>query len=123
LTDLVDHEVIGYSHVSNAQLWKIGNNIPPTLHGRITLNNGEAIRDMAIEGLGLAILPSFIANPAIEKGQLEHIPLETESRKMPIVAVWPPVSPMPPKLRRFIDHLLRELDGGVLWQSKADARP
>ena len=31
------------------------------------------------------------------------------TRAMPIVAVWPPVSPLPAKLRRFVDHVAAEL--------------
>ncbi|MCQ0090971.1 LysR family transcriptional regulator [Roseovarius sp. M141] len=118
LADLADHQVIGYHHMSNARLWELGKGVPPTLHSRITLNNGEAMRDMAVEGLGLVILPDFIANPAIEQGLLEPILIDMDSRTLPIVAVWPPITPIPPKLRRFVDHLLAELDGGRPWQSK-----
>lgn len=113
--DLGDHQVIGYHHMSNAQLWTLGNRAPPALHGRLTLNNGEAMRDMAIEGLGLAILPGFLAAAAIAEGKLERILTDTETRRLPIVAVWPPVTPMPPKLRRFIDHLVAELEDGQPW--------
>ena len=55
--DLGNHRVIGYHHISNAKLWEVDKRIPAALTSRITLNNGEAMRDMAIEGLGLAILP------------------------------------------------------------------
>jgi len=59
LADLRDHQVIGYNHMSNAHLWGFGKTASPVLRSTITLNNGEAMRDMAIEGLGLAILPGF----------------------------------------------------------------
>lgn len=116
LADLADQKVIGYHHMSNAQLWQFGGAVPPALSSRMTLNNGEAMRDMAIEGLGPVILPGFIAKPAIATGRLEQILPTLKSRSLPIVAVWPPVTPMPTKLRRFIDHLLHELDDGQLWQ-------
>lgn len=115
LADLGQHHVIGYQHMSNAQLWSLGNAVPPTLHSRLALNNGEAMRDMAIEGLGLTILPGFLVAPAIAQGLLERILPAIEARRLPIVALWPPVTPMPPKLRHFVDHLLAELEGGRPW--------
>ncbi|MEP3328864.1 LysR family transcriptional regulator [Sedimentitalea sp.] len=116
LDDLRDHQVIGYQHMSNAQLWTLDNATPPTLHSRLSLNNGEAMRDMAIQGLGLAILPGFLAMASIADGKLERILPNMQTRRLPIVAVWPPVSPMPPKLRRFIDHLLAELENCQPWR-------
>jgi len=88
------------------------------LDSRITLNNGEAMRDMAIEGLGLSILPGFIAAPAIADGRLVPVLPAAETRRLPIAAVWPPITPMPPKLRRFIDHLAVELEDGRPWRSR-----
>lgn len=116
LADLADHQVIGYHHMSNAQLWALDDSVPPALHSRLALNNGEAMRDMAIEGLGLAILPGFLAASAIADGRLERILPDIKTRRLPIVVVWPPVTPIPPKLRRFIDHLSGELEHGQPWQ-------
>lgn len=116
LAGLAGHQVIGYHHLSNAQLWQAGDHVAPALHSRITVNNGEALRDMAIEGLGPAILPGFLAAPAIADGRLERILPEMETRRLPIAALWPPVTPIPPKLRRLIDHLVAELEGGRPWR-------
>ena len=115
LDHLGDHQVIGYQHMSNAQLWTFDNSTPPALHSRLTLNNGEAMRDMAIEGLGVAILPAFLAMAPIREGKLERILPDAQTRNLPIVAVWPPVSPMPQKLRQFIDYLIAELVHGKPW--------
>ena len=73
----------------------------------------QAIRDMAVAGLGVAMLPGFIARRAVEEGQLVELLSHAESRRLPIMAVWPPVSPMPVKLRLIIDFLVAELAGGL----------
>ncbi|MBT0780438.1 LysR family transcriptional regulator [Paracoccus sp. pheM1] len=112
LADLREHEVIGYSHLPNSQLWQFQDRdrfVSPLVQGRLSMNNGEAIRDMAVEGLGLAILPGFIVAPALADGRLERVLPGFGTRPLPIVAVWPPVLPMPAKLRRFIDHVAAEL--------------
>lgn len=109
--DLRDHDVISYSHAPNSQVWQFQERdrfVSPPVNSRITLNNGEAIRDMAIQGLGIAMLPSFIVARELQSGQLERVLPDLPTRTMPIVAVWPPVSPMPAKLRRFIDHVAAE---------------
>ncbi|WBU54300.1 LysR family transcriptional regulator [Paracoccus sp. SCSIO 75233] len=114
--DLSGHQIIGYSHVSNTQVWQFlcdGKTVSPQVGGRLTLNNGEAIRDMAVAGLGVAMLPGFIARRAVEEGQLVELLSHAESRRLPIMAVWPPVSPMPVKLRLIIDFLVAELAGGL----------
>ncbi|MDT1064359.1 LysR family transcriptional regulator [Paracoccus sp. CPCC 101403] len=125
LADLRDHQVIGYSHMPNSQLWQFQDRdrfVAPLVEGRISLNNGEAIRDMAVQGLGLAMLPGFIVASAVADGLLERILTGFPTRRMPIVAVWPPVAPMPAKLRRFIDHVAAELKDPP-WQDPATQAP
>ena len=121
LDDLRRHQVIGYSHVPNSQLWQFQERdrfVSPLVEARISLNNGEAIRCMATQGLGLAMLPGFIAAPALADGTLERVLPDYPTRRMPIVAVWPPVSPMPAKLRRFVDHLAAALKSPP-WQAES----
>jgi DNA-binding transcriptional LysR family regulator len=116
--DLNRHQVIGYSHMANAQLWQFrrgGRFDAAPVAGRLVLNNGEAIRDLAAAGLGLAILPDFVVTGALADGRLRQILADHETRTLPILAVWPPISPMPAKLRALIDYLAAELEGGKPW--------
>lgn len=119
LVELRDHQVISYAHMSDASLWQFrqdGRMVSPQVSGRLTINNGEVMRDMAVAGLGLAMLPEFIAADALRKGKLIRLLPDNEARTMPVMAVWPPVSPMPAKLRALIDHLAAELAGGAPWK-------
>lgn len=121
--DLSGHQVIGYAHMADSQLWQFRNGgrfVAPHLDGRLVLNNGEAMRDMAIAGLGLAILPGFIVASAVADGRLRVVLDTAETRPLPVMAVWPPVSPMPAKLRALIDHLASELAGGRPWSGQLD---
>lgn len=113
--DLTGLPAVGYSHLANADLWQFrtgGQTVQPALREVVTVNNGEAMRDLAEAGLALAMLPGFIAAPAIAAGRLEQVLPGVETRALPVVAVWPPVQPMPAKLRALIDHLVAELGGG-----------
>lgn len=118
VADLNGAPVIGYSHLQNADLWQFtqdGQPVSPSVQERLSVNNGEAMRDFAIEGIGFAILPGFIAAPAIASGRLEWVLPQVATRSLPVMAVWPPVQPMPAKLRRLIDHLHQEFSGEAPW--------
>lgn len=119
LADLREHQVIGYTHIPDAQLWQFrqgGRMISPQVKSRLTLNNGEAMREMAIEGLGLAMLPGFLVATALRDGRLTRILSGFETRTLPVMAVWPPVNPLPAKLRALVDHLATELADGGPWR-------
>lgn len=118
IEDLSGLPVMGYSYVSNADVWRFhvdGQDVAPHLREVMSLNNGQAMRDLAIHGLAMAYLPQFIVAEALANGQLEHVLPEIETRKLSVLAVWPAVQPMPSKLRRFIDHLAVEFADGAPW--------
>ncbi len=113
---------IDYSNVNTSQLWQFENPATPNepisvaMHGRIVANNGEAMRDMAIAGLGLVLLPMFIAAEALRAGTL--IPVLPEAIPLPyrIYAVYPPTRHVSAKVRSFIDHLVRHIGDPPIWQ-------
>ncbi|MDO5529857.1 MAG: LysR family transcriptional regulator [Paracoccus sp. (in: a-proteobacteria)] len=117
--DLAGLPVIGYAHAANGDMWQFGAGgdlAQPAMHEIASVNNGEASRDMAIAGLGLAMLPGFIVQPAIDAGLLEPVLPDLPRTKLPISLVWPQVQPMPVKLRALIDFLVAAFGGGPPWQ-------
>lgn len=116
LDDLKSHQIIGYTNVANARAWELsGKGKTVGLASRITTNNGDANRDFVIAGLGLGIMPGFIVADAIADGRLIPVLTQLAPQRLQISVVWPPVSPMPAKLRAFIDHIAAELGQGFPW--------
>lgn len=119
LIDLAKHTAIGYLNVHSAQVWQFidesGEVVGVPMQSRITANNGEAMRDMAIAGLGIALLPLFIAHEALESGRLVWIADHLKPTPLPISVVWPPAKPMPMKLRAIVDHLASAFSGQSPW--------
>lgn len=116
--DLARHRVLSYSHLPDGQLWQFechGKFSPAPVRSFLTLNNGEAMRDFALAGLGVAMLPGFLVADPISTGRLRPVLTDHPTRKMPVLALWPPISPMPAKLRALVDHLAQELAGGRPW--------
>ncbi|MHC1547808.1 LysR family transcriptional regulator [Phyllobacterium sp. K27] len=120
---------IDYSNVNTSQLWqfenpeKDGEPIAVPMHGRIVANNGEAMRDMAIAGLGLVLLPMFIASEPLRTGRL--IPVLPQAKPLPynIYAVYPPTRHVSAKVRAFVDHIIRHIGSPPIWQMNEAFRP
>jgi DNA-binding transcriptional LysR family regulator len=119
LDDLHTHASIGYLNVHAASVWQFrGGDGTPTgiaMQSRVTANNGEAMRDMAIAGLGVALLPLFVAHEALRQGRLVRIAPKLTPVPLPISLVWPPVKPLPMKLRAIVDHLAKAFAERPPW--------
>jgi len=123
IEDLARHRCIDYANVHAARLWQFeparrgGRPRTVRTHSRIVANNGEAMRDAASEGLGLALLPSFIAARALREGLLiDALPRETPLAYT-IAAVYAPTRQVPRRLRALVDHLVRELGQTPPWEA------
>ncbi|WP_101068417.1 LysR family transcriptional regulator [Roseovarius salinarum] len=121
IDDLNEHRLLHYTTQSGASVWKI-----PTASGEIrqvrtsgglSVNDGQSLLNAAISGLGIAYLPSFLYAEAMEQGLVEDVipdlPVETQG----IYAVYPPGRYTQPKVRAFIDFLVREFadKGPTKW--------
>ena len=114
--DLAGHEVIGYLNARLAEIWPFAAQIPPPRQSRVSANNGEAMRDLAIGGLGLALLPLFIVHDALRDGRLVQVLPELAQEPLPISVVWPPIRPLPRKTRAFVDHIAAAFAEAPPWQ-------
>lgn len=76
---------------------------PPT---RLRANNGDAVRDAAIAGLGICVVPRFITAAAVADGRLVEVlrdfPLRTETAHL----LFPPGRRMAPQVRALADALV-----------------
>ena len=114
--DLAGHEAIGYLNARLGEIWPFGEGIAPPRSGRVAANNGDAIRDMAVGGLGLALLPLFIVHDALRSGRLVQVLPDLVREPLPISVVWPPIRPMPRKTRAFVDHIAAAFAADPPWQ-------
>lgn len=128
LDDLSQHESIGYTLRAARDLWQFeplrpkGTPRAVTMHSRITVNNGEVMRDAAIAGLGLALLPLFIVAEALRDRRLiDALPSERPVSDT-VSAVYPATRHVPRKVRLLVDHLVAAFSGDLPWEQSVTPR-
>ncbi|WP_226573944.1 LysR family transcriptional regulator [Acuticoccus sediminis] len=70
---------------------------------RCALDNTIAVKNMASSGLGIALLPRFMAAPHIDEGTLSSVLPGWASTPLPVHAVFASTRYMDPKVRGFVD--------------------
>ncbi|MFZ4288635.1 LysR family transcriptional regulator [Variovorax sp. HJSM1_2] len=87
-------------------------------------NNGDIMKQACLAGLGLALLPSFIAGPEIAAGSLQVVDV---GRKVPpelIYMAHPDGRKVSAKLRALAEHLKAAFGQPPYWEAAANtARP
>jgi DNA-binding transcriptional LysR family regulator len=126
LDDIVAHSCIGYANTHSSQLWQFESRdgTEPrslTVRSRIVANNGEAMRDAAIAGLGLAVLPLFIVADALGKGELINALPHERPADDAVYALYPHTRHVAQKVRAIIDYLVQAL-ADPPWE-RTQARP
>lgn len=118
LVQLAEHRGIGYSNRSPDQLWRFqGRDCPtPPSDGRIRLNNGEAIRDAALEGLGICLLPLFIVADDLKAGRLVQLLSGERPLSDEIYAICPARRFRLRRVRVLLDYLQLALGGVPPWE-------
>lgn len=82
----------------------------------LRVNNGDMIRDAAIAGLGIALMPTFIAGDAVRSGQLHAIPLDVAALPEQIYMAHPEGRQASAKLRALADCLRQAFGDPPYWE-------
>ncbi len=86
--------------------------------GRIEANNGDALLDAAIRGLGITYQPTFIARPAIEAGLVVPLLSRFTGIEMGIYAIFPGTRYVPQRVRALVDYLAARIGPHPYWDRK-----
>jgi DNA-binding transcriptional LysR family regulator len=112
--DLSQHRILLYAH----EQWRFSMNgrwetirTTPALRS----NNGDMLLAAAEAGLGLALLPSFIAAPAIERGTVEPVLLDFPAEEGALHAVMPPGRAVTARVRALVDFLAQRFGPEPSW--------
>jgi DNA-binding transcriptional LysR family regulator len=84
---------------------------------RLGVNNGDVLREAAIKGVGLVVLPTFIVGDALRRGELKPVLADFELEEPAIYAVWAPNRALSTKVRAFVDFLGERFGGIPYWDA------
>lgn len=113
--DLSSFPGVTYSNVEEASYWKFSGSALPSVKSRLDFANGDAIREAAIAGLGVAVLPTFIAHDAIKRGALSILLAQYMRPPIAMYALHPSMRNQTARARAFIDFLVDEFGGEPFW--------
>ena len=115
--ELAQHACLTYSLTSRSNWAFIIDGAPHVVEisGPLTANNGNALQDAAIQGMGILYEPSFIAADAIRAGTLVPILRKFETPVFDVFAVFPGTRFVPQRVRIFVDFLAERLGPEPYW--------
>ena len=112
--DLGGHDCLHYPRAQDTPAWHFETRKPSAaprvtvpVSGPLAANNSEALRDAAIAGLGIALLPDFSAQSALQAGKLVEV-----------LPKWQPVGAFGDRLyaiRPYATHVPRAVTAFVSW--------
>jgi len=113
--DLSRFPGLRYSNVDEAYYWTFADGIVASVASYIDIGNGDAVREAAIAGFGVAVLPTFIVHDAVKRGALSIILENHMKPPIAMYAVHPSMRNQTARARAFIDFLVEEFEGEPFW--------
>jgi DNA-binding transcriptional LysR family regulator len=106
LTDLSEHECLGFSHTELRTHWTLDGpdgRVTIPVSGRFMANHGEAMLAMAKAAMGIMLQPLELVRAEFESGSLVRVLPAYSAPERPMHILYAPDRRLTPKLRSFID--------------------
>ncbi|CAN0561682.1 unnamed protein product, partial [Laminaria digitata] len=107
-SDLAEHPCLLYGGLSDPGLWTF---VGPEgeqsvrVQGPLTADNSLALRASVVAGLGVALTPTFVVQPALDDAVLVRCLPDYEPEPRSVFAVYPTAKHLSPKVRAFLDFM------------------
>jgi len=117
--ELIEHQCLVYSLLRDFDYWHLtdanGNDIKTKVRPYLKASTGEFIRDAAVEGRGIILVPTFIAYKEIERGALLPVLKDYTSPQINAYAIYPQTRHLSQRVRTFVDFLVNRFKGTPYW--------
>ena len=116
--ELKDHQVLGYTLGSGHTIRLVnpqGDEQLVHTSARMSANNGDFLRDMALADHGIAVLPTFIVWQSLASRELVPV---LEQYTLPTISAWavyPQTRYLSQRARQFIDFLVERFGDNPYW--------
>ena len=92
------------------------------LRGDLQIDNGDALRRVAVLGHGIVFLPTYLVGEDLHAGRLVRILPDQLGLEASAFAVYPHSRTPSPKVRALVDFLVEELGPEPAWDRPAGGR-
>ncbi len=117
--ELAAHNCLLYTYAATADEWRFigpdGADAVVRVSGRLAANNGDVLLAAAVDGLGIALGPTFIAGEHVQAGKLVTLLPGYAPPEVALYAVYPPGRHLSAKLRSFVDFLAARFGEEPEW--------
>lgn len=113
--DLRQHNCLAYSYAPAGNLWNFtrdGKPVDVQVKGTLRANSGDMNRIAAINGLGVAVLPTFMISDELRSGALQPILADYPIPDKYVSAVYLPGARRSARIRAMVDYLWDALGKG-----------
>lgn len=109
-SDLKNHSCLHYGYLTTGSQWELINNENEIVErvfidGVFCSNNGEVLRNAAVGGLGIVLLPAFIVKDELERGELEMILSDYHPPELTLCVIYPVNRHLSAKVQLFTQFL------------------
>ena len=117
--ELREHQCLVYSLLRDFDYWSLydsdGKEIRTKIHPYLKASTGEFLKDAAVEGLGIILVPSFIAYKEVESGALVQLLEEYKLPQLDAYAIYPQTRYLSQRVRAFVDFLVKRFEETPNW--------
>jgi len=115
--DLQQHDCLAFAYPSgddwrNAdKLWRMSDadgEVEIPVSGSLTINSSQALRQAAVQGMGIVMLPDALVQPDLQSGKLEALLTAYQLPRRPMHLLYGQDRYRLPKLRAFVDFALEK---------------
>ena len=125
--DLAAHNCLVYSYRASRNDWPIvgpnGQTEVVQVSGNLESNNPETLRQAAMQGLGIVLMPLWLVGRDLTEGKLVDVLPGHHAPDSAVYAIYPPGRHLSPRVRSFVDFLVERFNSGDTYgmtQSSAE---
>ena len=119
--DLSEHACLSYRSHASVNLWQFRKGkqrIDARVTGPFFADDGETLVAAAAAGMGIILVPEWLAGDALRSGRLTEILQDYDAvpAQTPLYALYTPGPYVAPKIRVFVDFLAQRFSQGYDWR-------
>jgi len=121
VTELSRHNCLVHTVKSGDGVWRFKGDSPQEIRvrGTVRSNLGDALKQAAMQGLGISIHPYYMVSEELQSGALVALLAECEPEAMDINVVFSTRRNMPSRVRHLLEHLKEWSRHPPEWASPA----